>query len=874
MRRNNAAKRFGIASLCLGVAFSAFSGIALLDNNVALAIGGKYSEPFSIVTADSQGATLTYDQDIYWRDIRDNTFTLCEPEGGIRLSSDQPYEEQITSVFTGDTTIKFTFPELFDWESKWYGGDFKIRVSDADDETNYFDVVYYANVKKESDTAKYLSGYSTCMTNIAINYKGMIRAISANRDKIDTTYSKDATIAAPSFLTHFQKSHTQPPGQSMTPGKLSFEWSEDGVLSIMTNRGTGTGADQCVVASFDGSYDKTAANNGIVWDSKDKTGSFGLPKLSFKNGYKISFLSDFTIAGVDDHATDVCIKEITTDGKTTSYTDYKNTETITILDRGDEFKTVEVGDEVTIPVAYYGENQEIIDVQVVRPSGKKDNVTPGKAYKVTTSGVHHITYCFQGDATNESLAAISFTAKDWTKIQTTDFVHTAASVTQNNNGLRISSDNAYKATFKSIFTGNTTLNFKFPETYTDAYYGDFTFRITDATDDNKYFDIKYYVANEKSNYTGVYVKYGDEVRQCHQDGTTWYNAIQENAATVAYAPSFLSYCGESGQYEGNRMGILSFEWTGDVLAVQANTSTNSDVTLKRTIAKFDGTNSFVDQESWGLPKMNFTNGYTITVLSSVDNATDVLFSAIENGNVTYNFNKTELVKDSNMQAFAGNFKALTTMQTVKGKVFLGWKNTTTNKLYPAYSIVRKVAGQSYEAVVLIFDTVGGASVRIDTKAGKSGIRFQTFLNVDEYKLLKGYIQSVGTLVAYTDTLTSVGKDFTIENYQGESTFAKVENTKGTYELIDKNGGTYTAYSMAVVDIKDYTKEYSARGYLVVEYADGSTQTIYTDYNDIDNSSSIANAANQLKKLDPDAYNEMSNAKKAIVDTYAAAYVMP
>ena len=873
MRKKNVAKRLGIASLCLGTLFSAFGGTALLSNDVALAIGNRNGDPFSIVSSDSLYTTLTYAHDVNWYNPGEGKYELCEPTGGVRLSSDAPYQETFTGVFQGDTTLKFTFPEQFDNENKWFGGDLKIRVADADDESNYFDVVYYPQVKTQSDTAKYPTGYSNCLTNMAISYNGMIRAISANRDKIDTTYSNDAIIVAPAFLTHYQKGHTQPTGMSMTQGRLTFEWSDDGVLSILTNScAVGNGTTQYLVASFDGSYDSDAPNSGIVWDKKAKTGKFGLPKLSFENGYKISLLSDFTIDGVDDHATDVCIQEITTNGKTTKYTN-KNTETITILERGNDYKAVEVGDELTIPMAIYGDNQEVIDVQVVRPNGTRASVSPGETYKVKTKGVHHVTYCVQTDATNESLAAFSFTAKDEsTTIETSDFVHTSGDATQDKNGLRVSSNEAYKATFKAIFTGDTTLKFAFPETFADSYYGDFNIRITDVNDNNNYFDIKYYVSNSDKNYTGIYVQHGDEVRLCRQDGTAWYDIVQENTDAIAYAPSFLSYCGESGEFDGNRIGALSLVWTDDVLAVQANTGTDGDETAMRTIAKFDGTNGFAnDGTSFGLPKVSFANGYTITVSSSISNATDVCFQSIENGGETYDFSNKQLTKDGAIEAFANTFKTLETMQTVVGKVFLGWKNTTTNELYPAYSIVKKVSGQSYQPVIMIFDTVNGASIRMDTsEGGKSGIRFQSYFNIDEFEAYKGYIQSFGTLIAYTDALTN--GDFTIENYQGSSTFAQVENTKGTFEYIDKSGETYTAYSMALVNIADYAKEYSARGYLVVTYADGTTQNIYTDYNATDNTGCVADLANQIKTKNVDMYALMSDAQKALIDAYANAYV--
>ena len=80
--------------------------------------------------------------------------------------------------------------------------------------------------------------------------------------------------------------------------------------------------------------------------------------------------------------------------------------------------------------------------------------------------------------------------------------------------------------------------------------------------------------------------------------------------------------------------------------------------------------------------------------------------------------------------------------------------------------------------------------------------------------------------------------------------------------------------MGVIDIADYTKAFSARGYLVIYYADGLTNTVYTDYNETDNSRSIAEVAYRLKTMNPDSYNAISDAKKAIMDAYATAYVAP
>ncbi len=477
-----------------------------------------------------------------------------------------------------------------------------------------------------------------------------------------------------------------------------------------------------------------------------------------------------------------------------------------------------------------------------------------------------------------------------TTIQTTDFLHTQATVTQDDTGLRVSSDVPYSATFKGIFTGDTTFNFKFPETNPGLqnFYGDFTIRLTNATDASDYFEINYYRQHLKvaSSYynTGIQVIWGDQVRAGSLDsGSEYYNAKQTGKQNFRVAPAFL----QKGTH-GTRAGVLKLTWSNGVLAVTTNTARLSDATTMKTMAKFDGTYdetaskkcfSNTSPKAWGLPKLEWSNGYTIDISSSFtstyteDQASDVLFTSIVNDTTTYDFKtSTELAKDSKMEAFENTFAALTEAdipEAVPGKVFLGWRDTVANKIYRPHAVLLK---DRCEAFIIDYDTVNGASVRI---AGKSGIRFQTMFDAEQYTFLQesGFIQSFGTIITYTDTITSVGKDFTIENYQDQETFAKVENTKGVFNYT-ANDNDYIAYSMGVIDIADYTKAFSARGYLVIYYADGLTNTVYTDYNATDNSRSIAEVAYRLKTVGVEKYNAMSDAKKAIINAYAAAYVAP
>ena len=508
-------------------------------------------------------------------------------------------------------------------------------------------------------------------------------------------------------------------------------------------------------------------------------------------------------------------------------------------------------------------------------------------------------------------------------VQTTDFVEVtdtatvavteeAAHVTGNKldkdktsfTGLRISSDDPYSATFKTVFDGNMQIRFRFPETYTNGLYGDFNFRFTDATDASNYFDITYYVEKESDTKvaTAPYIQWGDEIRMSTHsanNGYAWTNKKVSNNDTYQFAPAFLTKAATKYADRGDRMGILELVWVGGVLTIKSNTignaesNYNADVMIP--IAAFDGTydtsktdngligkqtkdpatGDVTEDRAGGLPFMNFENGYTVTVSSSfedartTDKASDVFINSIMCDN-TYDFSKTEFTKNAQMTTFENDFEFLPAAPaTQAGKVFLGYKSEA-GYLYGVGSLARKDA--NLQPLVISYDTLNGASVRVDVVGGQSGIRFMTLFNPTEYAAVKDYIQSFGTIIAYTDTLTN--GDFTIANYAGGAAFAQVKNTKGTFAYTDAEDNAYVAYSMALVNINDYTKAYSARGYLVVEYVDGTTATVYTDYNAADNSRSIAEVANLFKTQDTAKYDALTDEEKAIVNAYAAAYVAP
>lgn len=536
---------------------------------------------------------------------------------------------------------------------------------------------------------------------------------------------------------------------------------------------------------------------------------------------------------------------------------------------------------------------------------KRNNVT--KKLGILSLCLAFLIPVFSGITTNENKVAVA----EGTAVAYEDFVETNATVsresftsmnagntsTSNQNALTLRSSEPYSATFKTIFNGDTTFNYRFAETKTSTgatrLCGDFKFRITDVTDETNYFELIHYVRRRstttKSNWTGFYLQYGNEIRtsgtsSVGSDGKTANTIETDTGATTPindYLPHFLTY-GE----RSTRLGKLFLDWNSNgVLTISAYTAdpskaiTSTAENGKVIIAKFDGTDTFVASKAQsgtcGLPKLSFPNGYKVTVSSSftdtttADQASDVMFTSIVNNEVTYNFNTQEtLEKDSYMEAYDALFGTPTEPEVQPGKVsqvLLGYQDAQGN-LYPTEK-------EGYTAVYLGFDTINGASVRIDTSVGgQSGIRFMTTFNVNDYASVKGYIQSCGTLIAYTNALTK--DDFTIENYATEidagTQVAQVENTKGVFTYIDQNNKSYTAYSMALVGITENTQEYSARGYIVVKYADGTTATIYTDYDADLNTRSIAEVAYKLAQSEE--YTKYSDAQKAIVDGYAVGYV--
>ena len=490
---------FFVASL-----LALMGGFALLRESRTFAQGSENVEATSLLSASS-GSTVS-------------------SELGVRISSDDPYSGEIKGVFKGDTTLTFRFPEEY---TDWWGGDFRVRVTDVNDAANYFEVYYRGTM----DSSKYhhTQGY--------VEHNGQIRSsryYQATAQYYNAYQYWGNAVVAPAFRNTQGKDY----GTVTKEGVLSFVWTDD-VLSVKANSTLNTQAPR-TIAAFDGTEEYVS---GTSW---------GLPKLNFAEGYVISVSSSFTNDSTTDKATDVL------------------------------FTSIQNGSEIC----------DLTATGVVAPSFYTKYIE----WKSTSSSV------------NENV---------------TDLIKTTGS-TSVENGLRISSDNGYTGTFEGVFHGNTTLKFRFPEENAEWWSGHFVVRFSDALDASKYFEVEYRSVDEKYKYTGAFAVYKGQVRtsRYYQSDDAWRSSYV-NGEYALCAPTF----GNAREQEG----ALSLVWVDDVLQVKVSHFTNGSM---RTIAAFDGTEEFVSGTSWGLPKLNFENGYVISFSSefahkdTTDRGTDVCFSEV------------------------------------------------------------------------------------------------------------------------------------------------------------------------------------------------------------------------------------------------------
>lgn len=172
-----------------------------------------------------------------------------------------------------------------------------------------------------------------------------------------------------------------------------------------------------------------------------------------------------------------------------------------------------------------------------------------------------------------------------------------------------------------------------------------------------------------------------------------------------------------------------------------------------------------------------------------------------------------------------------------GKVFVGWTTDKANlsTLYPAgYEL--EVSGEvALYPVFVGFVMEDGASVRLNNGAG---IRFTVLVDGASYDALSGKILETGTILAPTSYL----KDRELTHELGKGYF--ISSPARTWSVAEgANRKFATAYTG--ISAEQYSRQFSARGYLKINYTSG-VGYIYTGYSEENNSRSIYQVATMAK----------------------------
>ena len=127
-----------------------------------------------------------------------------------------------------------------------------------------------------------------------------------------------------------------------------------------------------------------------------------------------------------------------------------------------------------------------------------------------------------------------------------------------------------------------------------------------------------------------------------------------------------------------------------------------------------------------------------------------------------------------------------------------------------------------------------------------------------------------TLRSYLNEAETTAKsEFTVEKIQSISANSVIKNTKKTYTVNKPELEGYELYSAAINEIGETNGavKLAARGYLEVEYADGSIGYIYTDWTEENNVRSVADTANRCQQSAD--YQNLTTDEKTVVDHFAA-----
>lgn len=329
-------------------------------------------------------------------------------------------------------------------------------------------------------------------------------------------------------------------------------------------------------------------------------------------------------------------------------------------------------------------------------------------------------------------------------VAATELVSTSAAVAvETGKGISIASDNPYEGNVRGVFEGNASLKFYFPES---AKTGDFILRVQDVCDPTNYFDIEYVISSSWSNgsFTGAYVVYDGMVRTCEYDSAkTWYDYRCGSDGGVGTGTIVYPQFGNPA-----KVGSLDLVWVGDVLNVKATAHQSGSITH----AAFDGTDEFVSGTSWGLPKLAFEDGYTISFRSE-KYGSDVVFQQITAGGKT-----VDLAGAVSSPAFYSDYLTKKWITIGERASYENYRVGSSVEIPTAtWTATESTEQNAVDSVKIVKPSGGEEAVTIGGSytASEAGVHRVVYTAGDDYAYFEFEIVSHKT-IAYSELLTVEG----------------------------------------------------------------------------------------------------------------------
>lgn len=566
------------------------------------------------------------------------------------------YSGNINGIFKGNSSFTYSFPGVLNTDGSSLSGKVTLRISDVSDENNYFDIVYYRG-----------GWYGHAVVKYGDQYRGTrYYGTASDGDGLwiyDIATTEDETL----YYHYFGQNNA-------TSNAMSLEWDDNGILKVLHTTFRGGKRE---LARFDG----TVGNGNLNTYIKDEAEvRYGLPKISFTNGYKVSFISEVSGGRVSPLLLEsittkssgggeetVSFEEGTVGAEPSWFTEYAKIPQISL---GDNVIKAKYKDSFTVPAATYSfparggsEAFDCAKTEYSTDDGATWTEISDNNRTLEAAGSYKLRYtAVEGSSLPGNTAEYSFVIMDEyfdnaSAVSVTGATVTAGadksgSVTHKGLLLTPETENApYSGNINGIFKGNSKFTFAMAgELRSDGWSNkhSFTLSFADAADKSNKIDV-FFTSNGWQVIVSVgYVVNGTQVwRTTRQWKDNDKEVISESKT---YSEGYLTWFTAGNESPTS----VELEWDANgVLTVRGYGSYNE---TGRVIAKFDGTTA-VSQENqeYGLPKVSFDNGYVASFASSQFDAWNtkivpLLLESIANDGATYNFDE-EVVETSQTPAW-------------------------------------------------------------------------------------------------------------------------------------------------------------------------------------------------------------------------------